>query len=212
MSKNWHFSSLDFVAPESVYRPALITTGSVVDTPFFFDRRSLLRFIIDQLSDLERERLDGLFFNSKGKFLSRYIISNGTSDRVWVPMRELMSLCLEIKAATFILAHNHTTGFAYPSRMDVDATKSVKRAAESLGLCFLDHFVVADGICVSMRNEGCFSKSCRPFIVEPMRVIIKKTSLKLAKTVAVHSRSVNRSEVAGQEYLGTTQAGEVVVR
>lgn len=162
----------------SADRPAASATGLVANA-LFVDRSSLLEFISNELNDLEIERLDGLFFDRKGKFIGRYIVSSGTIDQVWISSRALMSLCIELKASTFILAHNHTNGCAWPSFEDIESTRSVERASDVLGFHFLDHFVVADGACVSMRSGGCFRYRCPSYAVRPMSIILERVSLLL---------------------------------
>ncbi len=53
-----------------------------------------------------------------------------------------------------ILAHNHTSGIALPSREDEITTMQVKKALAMVGIELLDHIVVADGDYVSMMDSG----------------------------------------------------------
>ena len=53
-----------------------------------------------------------------------------------------------------IMAHNHPSGFALPSRADIDTTREVIRALGPLSVSVVDHIVVSGEDCVSFRDSG----------------------------------------------------------
>ena len=53
----------------------------------------------------------------------------------------------------FFVVHNHPSGVSEPSREDIDVTRAMKRAAEAVGLRFLDHMIVGDDF-YSFQSEG----------------------------------------------------------
>lgn len=53
----------------------------------------------------------------------------------------------------FFLTHNHPSGDPKPSSEDIEMTRMLYRACEFVGLTLLDHLVVADEGCVSLRDE-----------------------------------------------------------
>jgi len=53
-----------------------------------------------------------------------------------------------------VLAHNHPSGIALPSREDLIATKQVADALNATGVMLLDHIIVADGDFVSLAENG----------------------------------------------------------
>lgn len=53
----------------------------------------------------------------------------------------------------FFLVHNHPSLVSEPSREDIDVTRAIKRAAEAVGLRFLDHMIVGDDF-YSFQSEG----------------------------------------------------------
>jgi hypothetical protein len=61
----------------------------------------------------------------------------------------------ETAESVFVLAHNHPSGFALPSRADLQATYAVRAALSESDPDFLDHLVVAKaepGTAVSIRH------------------------------------------------------------
>jgi DNA repair protein RadC len=57
-------------------------------------------------------------------------------------------------SAGILLAHNHPSGDATPSRSDCLATRRLASAAEALDCVILDHLVFAGIACTSFRQLG----------------------------------------------------------
>ena len=95
-----------------------------------------------------------IMLDAKGKILKVDILSAGTKDATPITGRKVAELALLCGAYRVLLAHNHPGGFALPSQEDYDATADVERALNALHIHLLDHFIVADGDCVSLRQSG----------------------------------------------------------
>ena len=70
----------------------------------------------------------------------------------------LVEEALRRGATSAVLAHNHVSGIALPSREDETTTKTVKDALESIGVYLADHIIVSDGDFVSMADSGYFRR------------------------------------------------------
>ncbi|MCV6613894.1 MAG: hypothetical protein OIF35_02875, partial [Cellvibrionaceae bacterium] len=57
-------------------------------------------------------------------------------------------------AAALIVAHNHPSGVAEPSRADRLITERISAALELVGVRLLDHMVVGDGEVCSLAERG----------------------------------------------------------
>ena len=60
----------------------------------------------------------------------------------------------QVQRPTLVLAHNHPSGVALPSRDDYAATDRAKTALSVVGVALADHIIVADGDFVSMADSG----------------------------------------------------------
>lgn len=60
---------------------------------------------------------------------------------------------LKLKPAAVILAHNHPSGVAEPSRADEQITRRLKEALELVEIRVLDHLIVGSEI-TSMAERG----------------------------------------------------------
>ena len=81
-------------------------------------------------------------------------LSRGVVNAAEIQTRRLAELCLERRASAVVLAHNHLSGNAAPSREDEIATERLSRALAMLGVELIDHIIVADCGYVSMRECG----------------------------------------------------------
>ena len=69
--------------------------------------------------------------------------------------REIFAAALrEPGVAALLVAHNHPSGDPTPSSEDRAVTRRLSRAAETLGLEFLDHVIVSAGGWSSLRELG----------------------------------------------------------
>ena len=79
---------------------------------------------------------------------------DGEAESVGMPVRAIIIDAARYGSAGLVLAHNHPSGDARPSKSDCAATRKLARAAEALDVAVLDHLVFAGGDCSSMRRDG----------------------------------------------------------
>jgi DNA repair protein RadC len=79
---------------------------------------------------------------------------SGEPAAVGLPVRDIVADALRLGSAGVIVAHNHPSGDARPSRADYYATRKLARAGEAIDLAILDHLIFADRDCSSMRRMG----------------------------------------------------------
>lgn len=68
----------------------------------------------------------------------------GTLSQASVYPREVVKAALSHNAAGVILAHNHPSGEAEPSRADITLTNMLKDALALVDVKILDHFIIGD--------------------------------------------------------------------
>lgn len=95
-----------------------------------------------------------LCLDAAGRVLACRLIERGSVNSANVPARRLVQEALSVNATTVVLAHNHPSDIALPSREDVDLTLRLREALDILDIHLLDHIVVADDDYVSMRESG----------------------------------------------------------
>ena len=78
----------------------------------------------------------------------------GTLNQASVYPREVVKRALAHNAAALILAHNHPSGVAEPSRADENLTQILKTALALVDVRVLDHFVIGEGCAISFAERG----------------------------------------------------------
>ena len=78
----------------------------------------------------------------------------GTLSQTSVYPREVVKSALQRNAAAVVLAHNHPSGSAEPSRADEHLTQTLKAALALVDVRVLDHFVVAGDQATSFAERG----------------------------------------------------------
>ncbi|MGI8931618.1 MAG: JAB domain-containing protein [Sphingomicrobium sp.] len=79
----------------------------------------------------------------------------GEAAWVGLPVRSILADAARLGSVGVVLAHNHPSGDAQPSKADCRATRALSQAGEVIDLTVLDHLIFAgDGQCRSMRQMG----------------------------------------------------------
>ncbi len=123
-------------------RPVLDAPAAVMD---------VLRL---HMADRAHEVFAVLFLDSQHRLIALEELFRGTLDQTSVYPREVALRALHHGAAAIILAHNHPSGVAEPSRADEALTRNLKAALGLLDIRVLDHFIVTRAGCTSMAERG----------------------------------------------------------
>ncbi len=112
------------------------------------------RFLQSQLRDHPFEVFACLYLDNRHRVIAFRELFRGTIDQASVHPREVVRAALDCNAAAVILAHNHPSGVAEPSRADEELTRRLKQALALVDIRVLDHLIVGDGPCVSLAERG----------------------------------------------------------
>lgn len=107
-----------------------------------------------QLSELHHEVFVVLFLDTQHRLLGIEEMFRGTLTQTSVYPREVVKRALERRAGSVILAHNHPSGAAEPSRADECLTQTLKAALALVDVKVLDHLVIGQTEAVSLAERG----------------------------------------------------------
>jgi DNA repair protein RadC len=107
-----------------------------------------------QLGSRPHEVFAILFLDSQHRLIALEELFRGTLTQTSVYPREVVTRTLALNAASVVLAHNHPSGSAQPSRADEALTQTLKAALALIDVRVLDHFVVTATQAVSMAELG----------------------------------------------------------
>jgi DNA repair protein RadC len=101
-----------------------------------------LRF---RLAGLPHEELHALWLDAHKRIIGCDVLAKGGVDRAEVDVRGVVRSALDRNAAAVILAHNHPSGVAQPSREDVAFTARLRAGLAFVEVALLAHLVVGEG-------------------------------------------------------------------
>lgn len=126
-----------------------MATAPVFDAP-----QRVKDFLQLHLGGLPHEVFAVLFLDAQHRLLRLEELFRGTLSQTSVYPREVVKRALALNAGAVVLAHNHPSGLAEPSRADEFLTQSLKAALALVDVRVLDHLVVGRGQVVSMAERG----------------------------------------------------------
>lgn len=83
-----------------------------------------------------------LSLDSAQRLISRRTVTIGLLDMSLAHPREVFAGPLKDRAAAVIVAHNHPSGMASPSKTDIKTTQQLVAAGQLLGIPLQDHLIV----------------------------------------------------------------------
>ncbi|MBQ7133709.1 MAG: RadC family protein [Ruminococcus sp.] len=110
--------------------------------------------IIRKFIGRENENVLLMLLDSKCKEVFCGIVAKGSLSSTELPVRKIVDYALRYNAKSAIIAHNHPSGFALPSKGDIEATINIKNALSLIGVALLDHYIVADNDCISLAQTN----------------------------------------------------------
>jgi len=95
-----------------------------------------------------------LLLNRKNELIDDKDLFYGTLSQSAVYPREVISLALEMGAASLIFVHNHPSGDPTPSKEDRIITRDLLWACHIMQITVLDHIILGKGSYFSFADQG----------------------------------------------------------
>jgi DNA repair protein RadC len=100
------------------------------------------------------EQFHVLFLDQRHGLIADELQQTGTVNEVAAYPRQILQRALNLGAVGLVLVHNHPSGNLKPSTGDIEITREIMRAADSLGIAVHDHLIVSAGGHISLRQTG----------------------------------------------------------
>lgn len=122
--------------------------------PLFDTPQAVRSYLQLQLGAKPHEVFAVMFLDSQHRLIALEELFRGTLTQTSVYPREVVQRALALQAASVVLAHNHPSGSAQPSRADEALTQTLKSALALVDVRVLDHFIVTREQARSMAEAG----------------------------------------------------------
>ena len=120
----------------------------------FESPRAVREYLQLQLGARPHEVFAVMFLDSQNRLIALEEMFRGTLTQASVYPREIVLRALQHQAAAVVLAHNHPSGLAEPSRADIELTRTLLAALALVDVRVLDNFIVTRERATSMAEEG----------------------------------------------------------
>lgn len=125
-----------------------------MDAPVISDFDAMVDYCRSAMAYQTVEEFRIIFLNSKLYVIGEEIQQRGTVDQVAIHPREVIKSAMMHGASAMILVHNHPSGIVTPSKADMEITKRIKEAAESVSIRLFDHLIISKSSVYSFHNQG----------------------------------------------------------
>ena len=112
------------------------------------------RLMMEEMRYYDREHFCGLYLDRKGGLLVKEDISVGSLSSTVVHAREVFKTAVKCSAASIILVHNHPSGDPSPSKEDIEITRRLVQAGSIMGIDVIDHLIIGQEKCCSLKEKG----------------------------------------------------------
>lgn len=107
----------------------------------------------DRLRNLNHEELYVILLANDSSILDMKMLTKGGLNSTVIDPKMVAIEALKNRAASVILAHNHPSGSALPSKIDIEETRKIKKSLELFNISLLDHIIICTGEYYSFADE-----------------------------------------------------------
>ncbi|HHT9111300.1 MAG TPA: RadC family protein [Candidatus Brocadiaceae bacterium] len=97
--------------------------------------------LISNYADRKQEHFICVSINGANEVITTRVVSVGLVNKSQVHPREVFADPITDRSVAVIIAHNHPSGDLLPSKEDIEVTRQLRNAGETLGIRLLDHII-----------------------------------------------------------------------
>jgi len=105
------------------------------------------------LAPLACEGVVVILLDNGNKIMGAARLALGVSNQCAIYPRNIFAAAILSGASSIILAHNHPGNSRHPSNADWNLTEKIFKIGHAMDIPLLDHIVITDDSCTSMRED-----------------------------------------------------------
>jgi DNA repair protein RadC len=125
-----------------------------MDRPALTNWDRLMAYLNAALAHERVEQFHVRFPDDRNRLLGEEAQSRGTAHHTPVYPREVVTRALELRATAPILARNHPNGSPTPAKADLEMTREIRLAEETLSIVLPDRIIISITEWIGFRREG----------------------------------------------------------
>jgi DNA repair protein RadC len=131
-----------------------LTVESPEERPTINSPADVAALVQYEMSALEQEHLRVLLLDTRNHVLDIVEVYQGSVNTSQIRVGEVFKAAIRRNATAVIVVHNHPSGDPTPSPDDLAVTRALVQAGKLLDLEVLDHIIIGQGRCTSMKERG----------------------------------------------------------
>ena len=114
-------------------------------------------YLHNRFKQRSAEHFLAMFFSEQGALVGELFLTSDNLGRVVVSPNAILRQAEHLRSTKIVLAHNHPSGLALPSKSDVRSTKYLVEYASLRGVQIEEHFIFSYHSIYSMRRARIIS-------------------------------------------------------
>lgn len=123
--------------------------ADIIDQP-----EKAVKWLQKEIGSSLQEQFLVIYLDQHHRILFYRVLFVGTLNSSNVYPREIFREALLHSCTDLMLVHNHPGSDPTPSKADLALTKRLQKAGRMMGVKILDHLIVTDSRCLSLRERG----------------------------------------------------------
>jgi DNA repair protein RadC len=116
--------------------------------------KDIVDIVMPQLRDLKTEVFKAVYLDSNNRIIDIVDAANGSVDRAFPIVREIIHAALQKFAKSLVCIHNHPSANITPSNEDKKFTQELCGGAKLMEIKVLDHIIIGDNQYYSFADQG----------------------------------------------------------
>lgn len=104
-------------------------------------KEEIAKVLMSKFVNREEEHVVIALFSAKMKLVYCDFLNSGSIHGVSTEAKDFLELALKYKARYVIIAHNHPSGIALPSKDDIETTIYLRNILKPFGILLMDHLI-----------------------------------------------------------------------
>ena len=114
----------------------------------------LANYLKPRMEDLRQEVFWAIFLNRNNEIIAEKQLFEGGVSSTIVDSKIVYREALNHLASGIMLCHNHPSGSLEPSKSDIDLTRKLRLAGETMDIALLDHLIISKRGYFSFADGG----------------------------------------------------------
>ena len=142
--------------------PDIIKAHKTRNKYYIRTSRDALSYLQKNVAVTATEKFYYMAMDNNGKVIMLRCLNQGSIDKIFLDLRDLISQITAIPTASIVFCHTHPHGNPTPSRSDIEFTKKLESVLTSIDILLCDHIILSTDSYFSFYEQGLVRRDSGP--------------------------------------------------